>query len=251
VSGVLIARGSVWKFYDGGANLGISWSSPLLNDATWQSGPAELGYGDGDEATVVSFGSNANAKNITTYFRRSFVVEDAAAITNLTWRLVRDDGAVVFLNGVQQYRSNLPATGSIGYTTLASGTVNNAEESVFFETMMPATAWVSGTNVVGVEVHQASANSSDISFNLELRGTGPGSPPVPVLDYVWDGAVLALSWSGAAWTAGWRLYGINTLDGDAIWAPVPGGSPAGGRWVVLVVPEVAGGAVRFFRLQKP
>src|SRR5256885_1350218 len=79
-----------------------------LNDGTWKSGPAELGYGDGDEATVVSFGSDANNKFITTYFRDSFTVSDPSLVTSLTMRVLRDDGAVVYLNGTEVFRTNMP-----------------------------------------------------------------------------------------------------------------------------------------------
>ena len=51
-----------------------------FNDSGWSTGPAELGYGDAPEgrpeATVVSFGPNAGAKYITTYFRRAFTVSN-------------------------------------------------------------------------------------------------------------------------------------------------------------------------------
>ena len=45
------------------------------------TGTAELGYGDGDEYTVVSFGPDPNNKYITTYFRHAFNVVDASACT--------------------------------------------------------------------------------------------------------------------------------------------------------------------------
>ena len=44
------------------------------------SGAAELGYGDGDEATVVSFGPSSSNKFITTYFRQSFQATAGAGL---------------------------------------------------------------------------------------------------------------------------------------------------------------------------
>src|SRR5689334_11147792 len=52
----LIANGSVWKYYDQGTDLGTAWRNPGYADGAWASGPAQLGYGDGDETTVVGFG---------------------------------------------------------------------------------------------------------------------------------------------------------------------------------------------------
>ena len=58
----LVKPGARWKYLDDGTNPGSSWRQPAYNDATWASGRAQLGYGDGDERTVVSFGANKNAK---------------------------------------------------------------------------------------------------------------------------------------------------------------------------------------------
>jgi hypothetical protein len=69
------------------------------------SGLAQLGYGDQDEVTVVPFFTDVSGrKNITTCFRHAFVVTNVAAFSNLTLRVLRDDGAVVYLNGRLFYR---------------------------------------------------------------------------------------------------------------------------------------------------
>src|SRR5205823_870853 len=51
----LIAPGATWRYLDNGSNQGTAWSAMAFSDTTWKSGKAQLGYGDGDEATVVSF----------------------------------------------------------------------------------------------------------------------------------------------------------------------------------------------------
>jgi hypothetical protein len=71
-----ISTGSSWKYLDNGTDQGTAWRATAFDDSTWKSGNAELGYGDGDETTIVSFGPNAAAKYITTYFRKSFTVAD-------------------------------------------------------------------------------------------------------------------------------------------------------------------------------
>src|SRR4026207_484645 len=74
----LISTGAVWKYLDNGSDQGTAWRAISFNDSAWTNGPAELGYGDSTdgrpEATVISFGPDANNKYITTYFRRSFNV---------------------------------------------------------------------------------------------------------------------------------------------------------------------------------
>src|SRR5688572_1601780 len=95
---------SVWKYLDNGSNQGTAWRSLAFNDSTWAQGPAELGYGDGNEATVVGYGGNVSARYITTYFRKSFTVAGAAAYTSANLRVRRDDGVVIYLNGTEVYR---------------------------------------------------------------------------------------------------------------------------------------------------
>jgi hypothetical protein len=166
----LVARGAAWKYLDNGSNQGAAWTAAGFDDAAWAAGNAQLGYGDGDEATVIGYGTDANNKYITTYFRKSFNVANPADYTNLNLGILRDDGAVVYLNGTEVYRTNMP-TGAIGYQTLASAAVSGAEETTtFLQTNVNPNLLVAGTNVLAVEIHQANATSTDISFDLDLIG---------------------------------------------------------------------------------
>jgi titin len=173
-----IPTGSTWKYLDTGTNQGTAWRAIAFNDTTWKSGAAQLGYGDGDEATVVSFGSNANSKFITTYFRKSFSVADASLVSALNLRVLRDDGVVIYLNGTEVFRNNMP-TGTIASTTLASTAIGGVDETTFLTGTISPALLVSGSNVIAVEIHQADVSSSDISFDFELKATvsQPSTPP--------------------------------------------------------------------------
>src|SRR6185436_6348219 len=165
----LIPRGTIWRYLDNGSNQGTNWIGAGFNDTTWASGTARLGYGGDGEATTVSFGPNSNAKYITTYFRRSFVVAPGGLYTNLLFKLARDDGAVIYVNGVEAYRDNMP-TGPILYTTPAAA--GAADEQTFFPTNVAIQGLRVGTNLVAVEVHQSGGTSGDLGFNLEMTGSG-------------------------------------------------------------------------------
>ncbi|MDB6035148.1 MAG: metallophosphoesterase, partial [Verrucomicrobiales bacterium] len=168
----LVEPGANWKYLDNGSNQGTSWIAPTFNDSMWASGPAELGYGDNNatdqrpEVTVVSFGPNVNAKYITTYFRRAFSVSNITNVISLTVGLLRDDGGVVYLNGIEIFRSNLP-NGSVNSSTLATNATDDGK--VFFTNSVNPALLVEGTNVLAVEIHQTSATSTDISFDLYLH----------------------------------------------------------------------------------
>ena len=167
----LVPTGAVWKYLDNGSDQGTAWRASSFSDATWPSGPAQLGYGDGDEATTVGFGPDSNNKFITTYFRRAFSVTNPSAFTALTLRLLRDDGVVVYLNGAEVWRNNMPATGAIGFSTPASVAIAGADETTFVQTTLSPSLLVSGTNVLAVELHQSGGTSTDISFDLQLIGS--------------------------------------------------------------------------------
>src|SRR5215208_1090161 len=166
----LVPTGATWRYLDNGSDQGTAWRATSFNDLTWPSGPAQLGYGDGDEATTLGFGPDGNNKFITSYFRRSFTVTNAALFNGLTLRLMRDDGAVVYLNGVEVWRTNMP-TGSIGFLTPASVAIAGADESTFVQTTISPALLVTGTNVLAVELHQSGGTSTDISFDLQLIGS--------------------------------------------------------------------------------
>ncbi len=170
----LVPPFGVWRYLDDGSDQGAAWTAVGFDDAGWAAGPAELGYGEGDEATVVSFGADAARKHITTYFRASFEVVDPTAYAELRVRLLRDDGAVVYLNGAEVFRSNMPE----GPITSATEAAAGADcEDCWYETPVSAAGrLVAGTNVVAVSVHQVGPTSSDLSFNLELTGRAAGEP---------------------------------------------------------------------------
>ncbi len=176
----IVVKGAVWKYLDNGIDQGTAWRQSAFNDGSWASGPAELGYGDGDEAKVVNFIDTDPVaagvqKNITTYFRRTFTVTSPSDYPSLNLRMLRDDGAVVYLNGQEVRRDNMPV-GAVGATTQALEALDTPEEAAFYETAVAANNLVAGSNVVAVEVHQANNGSSDLSFDLEISGS-----PTPTL----------------------------------------------------------------------
>ena len=64
--------GANWRYLDDGSDQGTAWYAPGFDDTGWADGDAQLGYGDGDETTVVSYGPDRWNKHITTYFRHTF-----------------------------------------------------------------------------------------------------------------------------------------------------------------------------------
>jgi len=162
---VLIPMGATWKYLANGTDQGTAWRAPDFDDASWPEGPAELGYGEGDEATVVPSGNGGISKFVTTYFRTKFSVDRASRFASISGTLVYDDGAVIYLNGVEVYRLNMPA-GPVGVNTLADDSVDYLPKTFTIDTRQLR----DGVNVIAVEMHQGDSGSSDISFDLRLEG---------------------------------------------------------------------------------
>ena len=172
VNTTLLSYNSSWKYRDNGTNQGTAWRASNFNDATWVSGNAQLGYGDGDEATIVSFGTSSRKKYITTYFRKTITIADTSLFGGYALNIKRDDGAVVYINGAEVFRSNMP-TGIISYLTKASADASDDGNTP--QTILLALAQLKqGSNTIAVEMHQSNATSTDLSFDLELRGTAGG-----------------------------------------------------------------------------
>lgn len=162
------ASAAGWKVNDTGESLGTAWRLNGYSDGWWKSVSSEFGYGDGDEASTISYGSNAANKIITTYARHKFDAgTTVAGVKSLRLRALVDDGAVIYLNGTEIWRFNMPS-GAVNYKVLASRYIAGGEERTWREAVLPVTALQSGTNTLAVEVHQDRATSTDLSLNLEL-----------------------------------------------------------------------------------
>lgn len=171
---VLVSRGSIWKYHNLNQDLGTTWRETSYNDSSWNSAPGPLGGGDAHIVSAIDFGPNPG-RYPTLYFRRTFTVSSAGAYRNLIMRLLRDDGAIVYLNGTQVVVDGV-GTPSV-FSAFATQTVDAANESTYFEYTVPPSALVNGTNVLAVEVHQVNGTSSDLGFDLEVEGDVDTTPP--------------------------------------------------------------------------
>jgi hypothetical protein len=169
-----------WKYFDEGASPGAGWTGLVFDDSSWSNGVAQLGFGDGDEATVVRRINSGGTTNITIHFRRQFVVPPLASMTNLTLSVLRDDGAVAYINGTEVFRDNMPA-GEITSQTFASTTVSGSGENTYYSTNPNPAVLLVGTNVLAVEVHQSGLTSSDVSMDAQLVLHGMREGPAFVI----------------------------------------------------------------------
>jgi hypothetical protein len=186
---VLIKSSDQWRYWDRGSNLGEKWTSSDYDDSKWKLGKASFGFGGG-RTTIIDAGPPGR-HHITTYFRHAFEVDDPSFYRSLVLRIKRDDGAVVYLNGKEIHRVNLPR-GEVGAGTLATRVVAGLEEEVFFPVKLDPRSLRRGKNVVAVEIHLHSPRSDDLTFDLELSANraDPDFPPDLAFAGLPDGALF-------------------------------------------------------------
>jgi len=162
-----------WRFDDSGSDLGTAWLAPGYDDSGWANGPALFFFEDaplpGPKNTPLTPGRS------TYYFRGTFSIADDPATKLFRLRPLVDDGVVVYLNGVEVQRINMP-TGAVTYATMASMSVPNAAFGA--PITLPSSSLVAGANVLAVELHQSS-----VAANAGLRVLSAGGYAV-----TWDGS---------------------------------------------------------------
>jgi hypothetical protein len=199
---VVLAIDAMWRYEASGADLGTAWRNTGFNDASWPRSRAlffnETAALPAPANTPLSLGPT------TYYFRTTFTLQGEPSAANLVLRAVVDDGAVVYLNGTEVLRLNMPA-GPVTAATLASPGVGDATFTGPFP--LAAGPLVSGTNVIAVEVHQASAASSDVVFGAEVAATVTISEGHPFRDSPEAWIELYNRGSTSVDLSGWRFDG--------------------------------------------
>lgn len=163
---LIIRNGDHWNYFDQGS-LSRNWYEHSAKQ--WNQGNTPIGYGDRKNNTTIYFGDDKNNKQITKYFSKTFVLNEKNMFLAFEIKLQRDDGAVVYVNGKELFRDNMPE-GTINSNTHAIRYIDKEEESKFIAKIFDNKTFQKGKNTIAVEVHQSSARSSDLIFSLELIG---------------------------------------------------------------------------------
>ncbi len=205
-----IPLGSRWRWFTGASGLGASdiveshpswsatnWKHPDFADGAWKEGPAQLGYGEGDEATVIPFGAATN-KWVSSYFRHRFTLADPENIKVLNLSLRRDDGAIVYLNGREAARTSIRA-GKVTATTPGDSPSDDGQS--LHELPIDPSLLRAGVNVVAVELHQSTLTTSDASFDLELGITRSGNATGTVAALIKNTLVKSRAKNATQWSA--------------------------------------------------
>jgi len=154
------AASSGWNYEASGADPGPLWESLDFDDSSWTSGGNAPFY-QHKQGTAMA-GSQGTA-----YFRQSFQVSDKSLYKSLRLRVWRDDGIVVYLNGQEVYRNNMP-WGVVAPDTMA---IYDLSENQPIETTISSALLETGANWVAAEVHSSGEGDNDIYFDIELTAS--------------------------------------------------------------------------------
>jgi hypothetical protein len=229
--------GANWKYLDNGSEQGAAWLGAGFDDNSWSNGVARLGFGPDAAAntTIRRFVPGSTTVQITNYyFRRVFPVADPSAFQDVQFRYQKDDGCIVYLNGVQLFTNNMPSP-PITANTFASTTISGAAATQrFWTNMFSALILQPGPNVIAVEVHQSTSTSSDIAWEMEVVGIPPAAASRVNITRL--GPNVVLYWTDPSFTLEQSPSAIPTS-----WSPAGSASP-------VAVPPYD--SMRVFRLKK-
>jgi hypothetical protein len=160
--------GTTWKYLEE-ETAPEGWTKAGFDDAKWKSGPAPLGYGETRLGTKLTAPDGKNARPITAWFRHEFEAPELKAGEGVVISVCLDDGAVVYLNGTELRRVNLPK-GAIDAKTPAARELSDRNEGFYLRVRVPEGVLLpKKKNVLAVEVHQAKATSDDLFFDLGVK----------------------------------------------------------------------------------
>jgi len=172
------AGDAAWRYREGRSEASSpvdAWRKPdFVEDRAWRTAQTPIGYGDSDDSTVISM------QNIfsTVYLRHTFTMNPGETPSDLLLRVYADDGAIVWINGIEVARISAPS-GQVPF----NGFGINHEASWQDVTITdPGNIFVEGLNVVAIHALNTTLNSSDFSIDAELRTSsvdGPTLLPTP------------------------------------------------------------------------
>ena len=144
------------------------WRETDFDDALWPAGKGGIGYGDGDDSTLLA------PPLISVFMRTSFLIYDTSEIVSAVLNIDYDDAFIAFINGVEVARSagltaNLPGSNQLSSVQ---------HEAVMYSGGIPDYIQIQkdkipgvlkkGKNIFALQVHNVNENSSDLSSIIYL-----------------------------------------------------------------------------------
>jgi len=170
-----ITAGDVWKYRIGDSEPPADWSALTFDDANWLEGPTGIGYGDDDDATVIS------ATN-SVYIRKTFYIADVNAVRAALLHVDYDDAFIAYLNGTEIARANISGDHppyNQPADTYTEPKIRYGGKPEQFRIDSLKNIITEGSNVLAIQVHNSSLESSDLTIIPFLTLGLQSEPPAP------------------------------------------------------------------------
>lgn len=141
------------------------------DDGEWLAANTPIGFGDNDDATVLSDMRN---NYLSIFARKEFTIAPGQVPSAITLSCYHDDGAIIYLNGIEAGRFSVDA-GPVTFPA-PNGFANNHEADWTELTLTGAAAYlVEGINVIAIQAINTSLSSSDFSIDAKITTAPAGS----------------------------------------------------------------------------
>jgi hypothetical protein len=211
-----VERGRIWRWSPGNDRISEKWRDVDFDDSAWFQRKLDLGWVESPDLKP-----HGAVTATAYYFRYAFDVEDPGFFRNLLMKIKRSDGAIVYLNGQEVYRSNLPD--GVTARTLARAPATGMERNVYFPVKLDPSALRKGRNVIAVQIHRAEKNPGALTFDLELNANVETTQEAPYVQFnnVSQGALLTVGRTATIDVDALKLDGLIrsvtfTVDGQAL-----------------------------------
>jgi hypothetical protein len=154
-----------WRYFPANAEPPATWNQIAFDDSSWSLGNGGIGYGDGDDVTIIDTVSSL-------YLRKDFQIDNLTEIEDLLLDIDYDDGFVAYLNGVEIARSDNVTESTPAYNSV----LTYFREAVMYTGGLPERYSIGieqlqeGLNVLAIQVINYGISSSDLSSIIFLNG---------------------------------------------------------------------------------
>ena len=123
------------------------WNAIDFDDSAWMETTTDVYYQNWSQNTI--------------YFRYAFEVTEAIKYPLVQYGIWYKDGIIIYLNGEEVYRRNMPS-GTIRHNTMASSMYQGYYQRVG---SAPGYLLKDGKNVIAVEIHKHASTTGEIQFS--------------------------------------------------------------------------------------
>ena len=196
LSGRIVFKGIEVK---GNTEPPADWNELSFNDSAWLTGATGIGFetSSGYGPCITTNLTDMQNNYMSVYARRIFDIDDTSRFKSLSFTIDFDDGYIAYINGLQVHSQYPPSTvahdqpASAGHEACCGCTQVPIDLSDYIGLLVP------GDNVLAIQVHNFTIDSSDFLFIPELFALSTPQPgdfePDGDVDFV-DFVELASAW---------------------------------------------------------